>query len=131
MNNIQAKLQSTLGDKWAGTGAVLVVTSASIVLYFLMMRLAKLPTLPPGTPKLLTKDHWPILGTLRFFTDRGAFTTEANRAALGPDGKGTGTYSFFVGNRHIIGISGTESRKAFFDSRELDFTEGYVQDLLA
>ncbi|KAL1302876.1 hypothetical protein AAFC00_003204 [Neodothiora populina] len=78
---------------------------------------------PKGAPPLL-KEDWPIIGTLRFFTGRWDFFQEAIAAS------NTGSFSFHVGSKHVVGVSGDEARKTFFEAKDLDFLEGYA-NLLA
>lgn len=76
---------------------------------------------PKGAPPLL-KEDWPIVGTFRFFTARWDFFKEAIANS------DTGHFSFHVGNKHAIGLSGDDGRKAFFESKDLDFAAGFVHE---
>lgn len=74
---------------------------------------------PKGAPPLI-KEDWPIVGTLRFFIARWDFFREGIAHSV------SGQFSFHVGSKHVIGLSGDEARKAFFESKELSFNAGYV-----
>ncbi|KUJ10352.1 cytochrome P450 [Mollisia scopiformis] len=71
------------------------------------------------SPKRL-REGYPIFGALRFFTARWDFFQQAR--AQTP----TGNFTFFVGKHPVIGLTGEKPRQAFFQSRDLDFTEGYA-----
>ncbi|KAK1573915.1 cytochrome P450 6A1 [Colletotrichum navitas] len=75
------------------------------------------PSFPKSAPKLF-KSH-PVVGSPRFFSNRGNFMTEGRRLAK------SGNWSFYFGKMRIVGLSGVEGRRLFFESRELDFTKGY------
>ncbi|KAF4635641.1 hypothetical protein G7Y89_g2441 [Cudoniella acicularis] len=74
---------------------------------------------PSKSPKLV-KEGYPILGTLRFFTARWDFFQHARAHST------TGNFSFFLGKHPVVGLSGEKGRQIFFESRDLDFTEGYA-----
>lgn len=38
----------------------------------------------------------------------------------------TGNFSFYLGNHSVVGLAGDEARKLYFDSRDLDFDQGFV-----
>ena len=74
---------------------------------------------PKHAPKL-AKQSYPIVGSLKFFTARwDFFQDEIARSE-------TGNFSFFLGKHPVVGLSGEQSRKVFFDNRGLGFSEGYV-----
>jgi hypothetical protein len=72
----------------------------------------------PNSPKRITEGY-PILGAFRFFTARWDFFRHAR--AQTP----SGNFSFFLGKHPIVGMSGDKGRQLFFESRDLDFAEGY------
>lgn len=75
------------------------------------------PNFPKQAPKLVS-DSLPIVGSLNFFTQRWDFFQSA--ASHSP----TGQFSFYAGRYPVIGLSGDEGRKVFFESKVLNFTEG-------
>lgn len=79
--------------------------------------------LPEGAPPL-TKSDWPLIGPISFWTRRWDFFREAAKTSS------NGNFSFHVGNRVVVGVSGDEARRAFMDSRHLDATSGYVAERL-
>ncbi|CAG8960722.1 hypothetical protein HYFRA_00002258, partial [Hymenoscyphus fraxineus] len=67
-----------------------------------------------------TKEGYPIIGAIRFFTARWDFFRHARQQAP------TGNFSFFLGKHPVVGLTGDKSRILFFESRELGFAEGHV-----
>ncbi|KAJ3563624.1 hypothetical protein NPX13_g8133 [Xylaria arbuscula] len=101
-------------QEWPATIWALVLTSALA----LLIRVFRRPSLPPNAPKWYKKDDWPILGAISFYYGRRAdFMKEALR-----DSK-TGNFSFYVGKKQLIGVSGPEGRKIFFESKDLNFPQ--------
>jgi sterol 14-demethylase len=88
-------------------------------LIFCIWYLSSRTSFPPKAPRV-ARNNYPIVGALGFFTERWTFCQRA--IADSP----TGNFSFHVGKHPIIGVSGEEGRKVFFDNRQLGFTEGYV-----
>ena len=76
------------------------------------------PSLPKNAPPLVT-EAWPLIGSMQFFTQRSDFFQR--QMAHSP----TGNFSFYAGDKPIIGMSGDEPRRLFFDSKHLGFVEGY------
>lgn len=74
------------------------------------------PSYPKNAPKVVSE--WPILGALRLYRDRKNFFLEAaNKTA-------TGNFSTYIGKHQLVGVSGHEARKSFFEAKELDMAEG-------
>ncbi|KAG9236781.1 cytochrome P450 [Amylocarpus encephaloides] len=73
----------------------------------------------PRSPTLV-REGYPVLGALRFFTARWDFFQHARTQSP------TGNFSFFLGKHPVVGLTGTDGRRVFFDSRELGFAEGYA-----
>lgn len=73
--------------------------------------------LPEGAPPLV-KGEWPLIGPTSFWTRRWEFFKDAVKASV------DGSFSFHVGNRVVVGVSGDEARRAFMDSKQLDATSG-------
>ena len=76
------------------------------------------PSLPKNAPPLTT-EAWPIIGSMQFFTKRWDFFQRQMQHSP------TGNFSFYAGDKPVIGMSGDESRRIFFEHRYLGFAEGY------
>lgn len=77
------------------------------------------PSFTSRSPKLVS-DTWPILGSLRFFTARWDFFRSAR--AHSP----SGNFAFYAGAYPIVGLTGDEGRRVFFESRQLSLSAGYA-----
>lgn len=98
-----------------------IVTIISVLLGLCAAYLYLRPSLvnPKGAPPLL-KEDWPLVGTFRFFNGRWDFFKEAIAQSA------SGSFSFHVGTKHVVGISGDAARKFFYESKDLHFNDGYV-----
>ena len=76
------------------------------------------PSFPKNAPTL-TREAWPILGSLQFFTERWDFFQKSKAHSQ------SGNFSFYAGQWPVVGLTGEEGRKLFFESKALAFTEGY------
>lgn len=76
------------------------------------------PGLHPKSPPL-TDGVYPVIGAFRFFTRRWDFFKHA--AAASP----TGNFSFYVGNKPVVGLTSDATRQVFFDNKHFGFAEGY------
>ena len=66
--------------------------------------------------------NWPIIGSaIGFYTKRYDMIMEGISAskAIGGDGN----FSFHIGTKHIMALSGPEGRKTFFEEKGLNFAE--------
>ncbi|CCC12428.1 hypothetical protein SMACR_06508 [Sordaria macrospora] len=99
---------------------ILTFLSILLLLYALTSLTKRRPHLPSNTPPLFKASDWPILGSLRFFTDRYRFYNEGILSSK------TGNFSFFFGRHHLVGLSGVEARRAFFENKALNMTKGYA-----
>ncbi len=97
--------------------SILVLVLAGLVT--LAAGLAWRPSLPRTAPKLL-REGYPILGMVRFFSARSTFFRDGVAATV------SGNFSFYFGRHQIVGVSSPEARKVFFESKELNMSEGYV-----
>ncbi|POS73838.1 cytochrome P450 6A1 [Diaporthe helianthi] len=77
------------------------------------------PSFPKNAPKKI-KEGYPLLGALRLFTSRAEFFKDALTFS------NTGNFSLHFGKHQVVGMSGAEGRKTFFDSKDLDMSEGYA-----
>jgi sterol 14-demethylase len=104
---------------------------ASSLLYlipiFLIYRavLGKSSSLQKNVPKHWAADHWPLIGSsLRFFARRQDMMLAGKH--LFP----TGYFSFFVGAKHVVALSGAEGRQTFFGNKDLSLSQGYFLPFL-
>lgn len=97
----------------ASLWAVLLAGLATLVVQAL-----RRPSMPKNAPKWWREGDWPIAGALRFYSARSDFFRSAMKHSP------TGNFSFYVGKKQIVGLSGPEGRKVFFENRDLGFTEG-------
>ncbi len=76
------------------------------------------PGFPKGSPKRLAEGY-PILGVVRFFSARRDFYLDGIHQSP------SGQFRFYIGKHRIVALSGEQSRKAFFENKELNMPEGY------
>jgi hypothetical protein len=77
------------------------------------------PPLPKNAPRAWTAHDWPVVGsTLAFYGRRRDMVMEAIR------GVGRRNFSFYLGKKIVVCLSGEEGRKSFYDNRELNFSAG-------
>lgn len=105
-------------QNWPASVYVLLVST----LGFLIAQMTWRPSFPNTAPKLLTRDSWPVVGVWKFFSDRSNFVQDATTKTK------TGNFSFYFGKHQIVGMSGLEGRKTFFESKQLNMAEGRVSD---
>jgi sterol 14-demethylase len=103
-------------QRWPASIYVLLLTGVVV----LCSRLFSHPPLPANAPKLL-KGGWPILGDVEFFSNRAEWCKAAIAASK------TGNFTFHFGENQIVNLAGLQGRKTFFESRELNFNEGYAR----
>jgi hypothetical protein len=60
------------------------------------------------------------LGALSFFTSRWDFYKQAISESV------SGNFSFYLGKYFVVGLSGQDARRVFFENRSLNLTEGCV-----
>ncbi|PKX99852.1 cytochrome P450 [Aspergillus campestris IBT 28561] len=74
-----------------------------------------------STPKPLASGYCPsFLSTWRFFNNRHGFYNEGVAASS------TGNFSLAVGPHHLVGLSRSAGREAFFHRREMEMVEGFT-----
>lgn len=100
-------------QNWPTSMYVLLITT----LVLLIARIIWQPPFPLAAPPLL-KESLPIVGALRFFSARATFCKD------GASKTKTGNYSFYFGKYRIVGLSGLEGRKAFYQSKDFSLFEG-------
>lgn len=99
--------------KWINSAWVLTIT-LFIALLFYSIRQAPFPDSAPS----LLSGNLPIVGAVRFFVSRATFLKD------GAANSKTGNFSFYVGKHQVVGLSGLEGRKVFYDSKELSSHQG-------
>jgi sterol 14-demethylase len=92
----------------------ILVGITSLVLYVFHK-----PAFPANAPKA-TEDALPLIGSRNFFTKRWDFYKSSIARSA------TGNFSFYAGKWPVVGLAGHNSRKLFFESRQLAFQEGYA-----
>ena len=93
-------------------GSLAVVTGLFLYLF-------RKPPFPKNAPGL-TPEAWPIVGSLQFFTQRWDFFQKSLAHSNGR------SFSFYAGQYPVVGLSGDEGRRIFFESKSLGFAEGYA-----
>jgi cytochrome P450 len=104
-------------QSWPASVWVLLLTGAVTTFFQVFYR----PSLHKKAPSWWKSNDWPIVGAVKFYTARNDYFREAMAHSA------TGDFSFMVGKKHIVGMSSPEGRKTFFDSRQLNFTEGFAE----
>lgn len=99
--------------KWINSAWVLIVTLFTALLLY-STRQAPFPN---SAPTLLS-GNLPVVGAFRFFVSRATFLKD------GAANSKTGNFSFYVGKHQVVGLSGLEGRKIFYDSKELSSHQG-------
>lgn len=99
-----------------GTSQILL-TAVSVALGLFAAYLYLGRALPKGAPPLI-KGEWPLIGPTSFWTRRWDFFQDAIKASV------DGYFSFHVGHRVVVGVSGDAGRRAMMDSRHLDANSG-------
>lgn len=100
-----------LAQKWPASIAVLLAS-----LLALFVKSTWQPAWPKGAPKLIR--NWPVVGAVQMFGRRKDFFREA--CSRSP----TGNFSIYVGKYQVVGLTGPEARKTFFESRSLNMSAG-------
>jgi hypothetical protein len=101
------------------TNPLLSVAFLSIVIFASAFLYAfQRPSLPKNAPPLVN-EAWPIIGSMQFFTHRWEFFQR--QVAHSP----TGNFSFYAGDKPVIGVSGDEAQRIFFEHKQLGATQGY------
>ena len=74
---------------------------------------------PPANIPPRVTDHYPLIGSWGFWSDRWPWWQRARAASA------TGNFSFYVGSNLVVGVNGEASRKWFFETKQLGVAEGY------
>lgn len=97
-----------------GVCSLSLLFSVWILLYTYFSR-ASLSKAPPRVSNDL-----PLTGALGYWARRWDFFRQSR--TLSP----TGNFSFHAGPHSVVALSGDKARKTFFESRDLNFVEGYA-----
>jgi sterol 14-demethylase len=108
-NSLQTYLPST---------ALRLLVIVAIPLVACIRYLSSRLSFPHQAPKLASQNY-PIVGALGFVTERWTFCQRASVQSP------TGNYSFHLGKHRVVGVSGEEGRKVFFENKQLGLSEGY------
>lgn len=117
---------TALVDRWAVLPAlpasfyVLIVTA--VLLVFRHRSAFLQPPVPGNAPRPWKAYNWPLLGSAMHFYGRRRDMLEEGRDIVS-----NGNFSFFVGRKHIINLGGLNGRKTFYESKGLNFAEGFVE----
>lgn len=97
----------------------LLLLLAMLFLVFVIVHTYLVRRLPENAPNA-TSDDYPLTGPWGFWTERWDWYCRRR------DQSTTGNFSFHAGPNTIVALTGEKGRKAFFESRELGFSEGYA-----
>lgn len=97
------------------TSSAWVLTATALVLLFAYS--TRRTPFPSSAPPVVSED-WPIVGAFRFFVARAAFLRDGAKASK------TGNFSFFIGKHRVVGISSTEGKRTFYESKDLSSHQG-------
>ncbi|KZM19034.1 Sterol 14-alpha-demethylase [Ascochyta rabiei] len=97
----------------------LLLFTAALVSLFVIVHTFFIRRLPTDAPNAAS-DNYPVTGPWGFWTERWEWYRRRR------DQSTTGNFSFHAGPNTIVALAGEESRKLFFESRELGFAEGYA-----
>ncbi|TKA69262.1 hypothetical protein B0A55_08113, partial [Friedmanniomyces simplex] len=86
---------------------------------YIYTHLLRGPAFPPNAP-VLTRETYPLIGSLQFFTRRWEFFQTAIARSR------TGNFSFYAGQYPVVGVAGEEGRRVFVEHKGLSFAEGYA-----
>ncbi|OAA56523.1 Cytochrome P450 [Niveomyces insectorum RCEF 264] len=103
-------------QNWPATVGILVIVALATFVVGLVRR----PAFSKSAPQLVYGGGYPVLGMLRFFSERRNFIRDAARATK------SGHFSFYFGKLQVVNVSGIEGRRTFLESRELNMSEGYA-----
>ncbi|RMZ83615.1 hypothetical protein DV738_g927, partial [Chaetothyriales sp. CBS 135597] len=90
----------------------------SLVLTFLAY-VSYTPKVDPRSPAFTTETY-PIIGSWKFFTEKMKFWRSCIEKSK------NGSFSFWLGKTHVVGVSGEAARKMYLDNRSLNLIEGIV-----
>jgi hypothetical protein len=103
----------------------LIVTTSLVAWFtYVVVHALFLRKLPQNAPPI-AMGNYPVLGAVRFWTDRWGFIKDARRRSP------TGNFSFYAGSNLIVGLSGQKGRRLFYETRELTLEEGYNRCIVA
>lgn len=114
---ICSKLHKHIGPRYTTMAFVSwILVIASVV--GLWIKVFRRPVLPKNAPNWWSGHDWPFLGATRFYTNRKDHFLDGLRSSS------TGAFSFYIGRKHLIGLSGPAGRKVFYETRGLSLAAG-------
>ncbi|THC90389.1 hypothetical protein EYZ11_010152 [Aspergillus tanneri] len=96
-------------------GATVVFALGFVLLFPQWLRRA---AFPPNAPKEVTEGSL-FTGRLKFFSDRHKFYFQCKALSR------SGNFSQYLGNHQVVGLSGLDGRRTFYEAKEMDVEEGY------
>lgn len=113
------KVQHLLNSPTRFSGPALYLLLSSAVVFALWHLLFTRPHASKNAPKAWNVYDWPVVGSaLSFYSRRRDMVLEGVAASQ------HGNFSFYVGKKHVIAMSGPDGRKTFYESRALNFSAG-------
>jgi sterol 14-demethylase len=113
------ELQKLLASPAVLAGPALYLAVASLAAFAVFQFVLARPPLPKNAPKAWSACDWPIVGSALAFYSRRRDMVMAGLAA-----SPTGNFSFYIGNKHVVVLSGPGGRKTFYENRTLNFSAG-------
>jgi hypothetical protein len=101
-------------QSWPTSVYMLLLAGAATFVYQYLLR----TPIPSNAPAFYGRDDVPFFGALRFFSARAEYMAEAIRASSGK------IFSFYVGQKQVVGMHGPEAQRTFFENKELNFGAG-------
>lgn len=105
---------SSLPRLLPGTFAFTCMIALCLFRVMVWARPSPLVNIPP-----LIGDNYPVIGSLNFWSERWQFWQRGRAASA------TGNFSFYVGSHLVVAVNGEDSRKWFFETKQLGLVEGY------
>ena len=92
-----------------------------VVLFLKHSLIPSLPSLGPGSPRILKTHEWPVIGSvIQFYSKRRDMIVEGTAHSR------HGNFSFHIGQRHAVNLGGLDGRKTFFEAKGFSVSQGYV-----
>lgn len=101
--------------QWQEWPATVYIVLGALATYVLVSAVRR-PSLHRYAPKLAA-EGWPVVGSWAFWSERTEFLLRGAARAK------SGQFSFWFGPHYVVGLSGLEGRKAFFETREMGMQE--------
>ncbi len=113
------KVQQLLASPAAASGPTLYFAACSLLAWTVWQFVAARPPVPKNAPKLWNAYDWPLVGSaIRFYSRRRDMVMEGLAASP------SGNFSFYIGRKHVVILSGPGGRKTYYDNKALNFSAG-------